>query len=44
VATVGGAALFAISLPITAASGTYAEARERLVEEPGNRLIAPLGK
>jgi len=44
VATVAGSALFAISLPLTAASGTYAEARERLVEEPGNRLIGPLGK
>jgi len=44
VATVAGSALFVLSLPITAASGTFAEARERLVEEPGNRLIGPLGK
>ena len=43
-ATVAGSALFAISLPITAASGTYDEALEHLVEEPGNRLIGPLGK
>lgn len=44
VATVAGSALFALSLPITIPSGKYAEARERLVEEPGNRLIGPIGK
>jgi hypothetical protein len=44
VATVAGSALFALSLPITIPSGRYAEARERLVEEPGKRLIGPIGK
>lgn len=43
-ATVAGSALFVISLPITAPSGTYDEALERFVVEPGNRLIGPLGK
>jgi hypothetical protein len=43
-ATVAGSAFFALSLPITAPSGMYEEALERFVEEPGNRLIAPLGE
>jgi hypothetical protein len=43
-ATIAGSALFALSLPITAPSGMYDEALERFVEEPGNRLIGPLGE
>jgi hypothetical protein len=43
-ATVAGSAFFALSLPITAPSGMYEEALERFVEEPGNRLIGPLGE
>jgi hypothetical protein len=43
-ATIAGSALYALSFPITAASGTKDEALERFVEEPGNRLIGPLGE
>jgi hypothetical protein len=43
-ATIAGSAFYALSLPITAATGTHEEALERFVEEPGNRLIGPLGE
>ena len=43
-ATVAGSAFYVLSWPITAASGTSDEALERFIEEPGNKLIGPLGE
>jgi hypothetical protein len=43
-ATIAGSALYALAFPITAASGTQDEALERFIEEPGKRLIGPLGE
>ena len=42
-ATVTGAAFYAISLPITLPSGAERDARDRFVMTPWNGLTSPLG-